>query len=166
MNLNLAILSQDKNKIDKAFQEIYEKYHKLIYFISFTNLIDKNDADDVVQETFLAFYDIIQKTNIYNIKAYLVKTAKNKIIKYNKRVQTNQYEDNMTDDRNDYNDLLFDLKQILNNEELTIVLSKELYNMKFKDIAKKINIPTNTAITKYHRALKKVKKYMKGGSNK
>ena len=45
-------------EIRKKFEELYDKYNKIVYGIAFSILKNKEDSEDVVQIVFLKLYDI------------------------------------------------------------------------------------------------------------
>lgn len=63
---------------------------------------------------------------------------------------------------NSYYLLLKEMEECLTKEEIEIILKYAIEGMKFKFIAEEMQKPTSSIITKYHRAIKKFKKY-KGG---
>lgn len=74
----------------KEFEQIYnDTYDNVLkYVICKSNNL--NDVDDIIQETYLEFYKILQsEKEILDKKSYIITIAKNKIIKNYKMNGTN-----------------------------------------------------------------------------
>lgn len=167
--LKNAVNSRDEKKINNAFNEFYDHYFKLIYYIISQYIDNDYDVEDLTQDVFIKFFNNLLKINMDgNIKYYLTTMAKNMALNYlksqNKKII---YKDNMIlsiiDDNSYHNKLIYetiidDLKEYLDDLEMQIVLLHVIEGAKFKDISHKMNKPTNTVITIYHRAIKKFKK--------
>ena len=52
----------------------------------------------------------------------------------------------------------------LSEEERTIVVLHAMTGLKHREIAKHLNLPLATVLSKYHRAIKKLKQIIKGES--
>lgn len=63
---------------------------------------------------------------------------------------------------NSYYLLLKEMEECLSKEEIEIILKHSVEGMKFKFIAAELKKPTNSIITTYHRAIKKIKKHKDG----
>lgn len=162
--LKHALRSNDTTKIHKVFNDIYEMYHKLIYFIIAKYVNDSEDIKDLVQETFISFYNNLNY-EIKNIKYYLIVSAKNKAInfnlKYNKIILDEDFVYNAVDIKEsslDYQKIIEEMKKILTDLEIEIILQHTIYNLKFIQIANKYDLNVNTVISMYRRAIKKFKK--------
>ena len=164
-----AINSKDINRINEAFNEFYNHYFKLIYYIISQYIDNTYDIEDLTQDVFVKFFNNITNINLdNNIKYYLTTMAKNtalNFIKYqNKNIIVKDdlilsiIDNNSTTDKYIYKNLLEDLSKYLDELEVKIIIYHNLEGMKFKDISKILNKSTNTVITIYHRAIKKFKK--------
>lgn len=81
--LRRALKSNDEDKIEHVFETIYRKYSGLLLFVSLSIVKRREIAEDIVNDTFLKFYNNIRKINFNkNIKYWLVKTAKNASLDY------------------------------------------------------------------------------------
>ncbi|MDE7213019.1 MAG: hypothetical protein K2N42_00390, partial [Anaeroplasmataceae bacterium] len=61
-----------------------------------------------------------------------------------------------------YNLLLKEMEECISKEEIEIILKHIVEGMRFKSIAEELKKPTNSIITSYHRAIKKIKNYKDG----
>ena len=162
-----AIKSRKEDKILEAFDYIYTKYYKLIYFIISQYITNEFDIEDITQNVFVNFFNNLNKIDLTkNIKYYLVTSAKNQTINFLKKNKKIEYDEeiilNMKDEGSSnllYNELIADLNKFLSREEINIILLHTLECYTFKEIAKKLNKKTNTIITIYNRAIKKYQNY-------
>lgn len=163
-----AISSQDTKAIHIAFESIYNEYYKLICFVVMKHVDNTFDIEDIVQDTFVSFFN--HMNSVKNIKYYLLKIAKNKSFEYlkkNKPLEFVSVEDIdyfQQVDKYDfykseaYDEILATMKKILNDKELNIIIEHCVYDMKFRDIAKKYDLSLNTVLSIYHRGIKKMRK--------
>lgn len=80
--IEAAIRNNNWEELDEAFKIIYNKYNKLVKYISYKIVNDKEVSKDIMQETFINFFNNITKTKIRNIKYWLTTTARNSSINY------------------------------------------------------------------------------------
>ena len=67
----------------EAFNALYEKYSRLIFHIVFSMLESRDDANDVVQDTFMVIIEKIDTFNPKNnFKSWIIRIAKNKAIDF------------------------------------------------------------------------------------
>lgn len=57
---DVELLRLVQNEDDTAFEELYKRYHKLVYFVAYKACKCDADAQDIVQETFLQIKNSIQ----------------------------------------------------------------------------------------------------------
>ena len=101
-----------------------------------------------------------------SVKYYLTVSARNAAVNhlsredYRKTVPLEQAERRTTG--NIHNDLLYDLKRCLSEEEVKIIVLHAIEGYTFKEIADKLGKNQNTVLSIYSRALKKYKKEAKG----
>lgn len=164
--LRLALYFADEKKIHEVFNEIYTTYGKLIYFTISKYLNNHEDIEDLTQEVFLKFFNNLNKNDIRNIKYYLVTAAKNTALNFlrNQKLEIELDEKDMIEELCDnkesdsYEDIINDVKEILNDEESYIVLQHVVSDRSFKDIADEYGKNINTIMAKYYRAIKKIQK--------
>lgn len=164
--LKLALKFADEQKIHEVFNQIYVKYGKLVYFMISKYVDNPQDIEDLTQEVFLKFFNGLHKTEINNIKYYLVTSAKNIAINFlrSKQVTCELDErilfDNLCEkeDGNDCIDIIKDLRSFLKDEEVYIVLQHVINCRSFKDISNECGKHINTIMAKYYRAITKIRK--------
>lgn len=167
-----------------GFSEIYDIYFpKLLRFIK-TYLISEDESENIVQEIFIYLWehrDIIE--TLQNLNAYLFTLAKNRCIDYfrkemvrevckgslseieNRELQLKLYSLEAFD-----NDRLSDadIEEILNNAInrlpercREIFIMSRLQNLRYKEIAEKLNVSPNTVENQIVIALRKLKEDLK-----
>ena len=168
-----AIQSERQEEPEVTFQYLYTKYKSLVCFIVAQYVRNESDIEDITQETFINFFNHVE--NIHSsIKSYLTVSAKNiafNFVKKNARLNyvdtdelSNLYNDSPNGDyfANDrFDELVNDMKRVLSEEDVKIILLHLIDDVKFEEIALQLNQNEKTVKTKYYRALKKYKK-MKG----
>ena len=155
-----------KQNKEKSFNELYEKYNKLIYCIAFSILKNKENSEDIVQIVFTKIYKLEkEKLPTSNEASWLYSLTKNEALNYIRKQKNDislddidyiAYEDREFEkiiDKDTYNRMM----EKLNKEEREIVSLKILADMKFKDIAKLLNMPIGTVQWKYYTALHSLK---------
>ena len=139
-----------KENREKSFNELYEKYGKLIYAISFSILKNKENSEDIVQIVFTKIYRLDnKKLPETNEASWLYTLTKNESLNYLKKqnnivaleeLMDNPYvetELNKIIDEDSYKRLM----NKLDEKEREIVNLKVIAGMKFKDISNLLNMP-------------------------
>ena len=165
LNLNNSSLEnmitniQDKD----IFYKLYLYLKGPIYAYSLTILKNREDALDNVQDVFITIYNQASSYES-NKKAlnWIFTITKNKAIsKLRKRKETFDIDDyNISKDNfsNKEDLILFKfLMETLKDDEKLIILMHLLWGFKHHEIAKILNIKVSTVLSKYHRAIKKLK---------
>ncbi|HBF68024.1 MAG TPA: hypothetical protein DDW20_01720 [Firmicutes bacterium] len=151
--------------INLVFEEIFNEYKNLIYFICYQILQNEEDSNDATIETFLSFMNNIYNIDFKSIKFYLVKSATRiswRIIE--KKNNNHCFDENIIRNDNkaikqiiDGFDYLKCLEKLTKEEKGLIVMHIE-YGLTLKEIAKMLNIKEKTISARYRRILKKLKK--------
>lgn len=170
--LDKALRSGNKKQLNKCFEHLYNQYKNLIAFNIAKYIPEKEIIQDLVNETYLIFFNNADKVT-RNIKNYLIITSKNLTINYlNKNKSTimlneealYDVEKNITLNDN-IKTLLLDMRQVLSQEEIEIIIYYLYENNSFIDIAAIKKTSSNTIKSKYFRALKKYREYIEKGGN-
>ncbi len=75
----------EKDQSEQRLQQALEQYEKLIFSLCYRMTNHYFDAQDLTQETFLAYYQSLDTFDGTHEKAYLAKIATNKCLDYLKR---------------------------------------------------------------------------------
>ena len=172
MNMESKLISVlktgDRNKIEKTFEEIYEKYYKLLYFCVGSYITQREDIEDIVMDTFLSFFNNLDSIDLNgNIKNYLVRSAKNKAINLQKKkreVLIENIEEYSLDFDNDSNgnDLMDIIRDSLNYDERDLFLGHVIEDISLRKLSKMRDENINTTKSKYHRIRKKLYEILEG----
>ena len=170
--LFIAIHYNLNNEPEETFSYIYEKYKPLLMFIASRYLKSETDIEDIVHNTFIEFFNNLD--NIHTtIKSYLSVCCKTNALDYlrSKGKVTFVEPEKLSylidetftynNSNDNYKELIENMKLYLTKEDITIILLHLIDDLKFDDIALKLNRKVKTIKTKYYRALKKYQK-MKG----
>lgn len=170
---NLEILISRISGGDKdAFRLFYEQTKTSVYAFARSFLNNALDAEDVMQTVYLNIY---RSAHLYSPSgkpmAWIITIAKNlclnKIAEKEKEIpglSGNNHNIGFSDYVNFDNRMLAEycLKR-LNDDERKIVVLHAVSGFKHHEIAKLLEIPLGTVLSKYQRAMKKMKKYLQGG---
>ena len=142
------------------FDNIYEEYFDRVYYKVLSVVKNNDDAEDICQETFISVYKNLSKfREESNIYTWIYRIAINKTYDFfKKRKLEFEINDDVLSLPEDVN---FDTKVILeeklkliSEKEKEIVVLKDIYGYKLKEIAemKKMNLSTVKSV--YYKALK------------
>lgn len=145
------------------FEEIVDKYYKDVYRFVFMMVKNRDDADDITQETFLKVRRYLWKfkgnssvlTWIYRIATNEVKKSFKKNNRSLKLAKITNTEEN-----GPYDDLK-DAMEKLDRESYEILFLKYFKNMSEKEIAFIVNVPEGTVKSRLFNAKKKLKEIIK-----
>ena len=167
MGRDSRLIKLCKRGSEKAFDEIYYSYYRLVFYQAYQVLNNKEDAEDVMQNTFLKFMNGINEVDENsNLKQYLSTIAKNLAIDGYRRKKRQENVDDVdsitsSNDRYSESDILISLRGTLERDEARIFVLKVVYDYTFKEIAQELEVTLNVMEAKYYKALKKVKAHYK-----
>ena len=142
------------------FDNIYEEYFDRVYYKVLSVVKNDDDAEDICQETFISVYKNLSKfREESNIYTWIYRIAINKTYDFLKK---RKLEFEINDDVLSLpEDINFDTKVILeeklkliSEKEKEIVVLKDIYGYKLKEIAEMKNMNLSTVKSVYYKALK------------
>lgn len=142
------------------FDNIYEEYFDRVYYKVLSVVKNDDDAEDICQETFISVYKNLSKfREESNIYTWIYRIAINKTYDFFKK---RKLEFEINDDVLSLpEDINFDTKVILeeklkliSEKEREIVILKDIYGYKLKEIAEMKNMNLSTVKSVYYKALK------------
>lgn len=170
LNIDEAIFTRIANDDMAAFEELYRLTERTVYAFVLSTLKNHDDTLDVVQDTYLK---IRAAAHLYQPMgkpmAWVFTIARNLSIS---KIRSKQKNDNleMTDLENDLNFsyvsdqedrlVIQTALKILNSEETEIILLHAISGFTHREIAQNLDMKLSTVLSKYHRGLKKLKKYL------
>lgn len=83
---DIELIRDFKNGNARAFEKLFEIYHKRLYGFIFGLTKSKPDSEEIVQEAFVKVWENRNHYNeVYPFEAYLFKIAKNAFINHNRK---------------------------------------------------------------------------------
>ncbi len=170
LNIDEALFTRIAANDMVAFEEFYRLTERTVYAFVLSTLKNHDDALDVVQDTYLK---IRAAAHLYQPMgkpmAWVFTIARNlSISKLRLKQKNDQIE--MADLENDLNFsyvsdpedqlVLQSALKILSLEETEIILLHAISGFTHREIAKNLDLNLSTVLSKYHRGLKKLKKYL------
>lgn len=166
----LGLMSQG-NQL--AFTELYNRYWKKMLLVAWNHTQDKTNAEDLVHEVFISFWDKRNERLIENVAAFLTTCVKYSIFKYYQKekkrtaLALEHYEFNEVSDDDKKLDALFlndyingIVEQLPDKCRLTFQYSR-VDGLSNAEIAEKMNISEKGVQANLTRALKVVKDNIK-----
>ena len=159
------------SQLKTDFSKTYDEHSDAIFRYAYFKLSDTEKAKDVVQDTFVKFWEYISaESDLQNVKALLYKIASNTIIDvYRKRKVFSldtlaedgfdpTYEPEKDDfERHDAEQLLKAIND-LGEDDRNIMFMRYIEGLSFDDIAEVIGDRPNTVAVRVHRLLKQLRK--------
>ncbi|WP_315084237.1 RNA polymerase sigma-70 factor [Bacteroides heparinolyticus] len=159
-----------------AFTEIYHRYHKLLYVMSYRYLMDTEMAKDAVQHVFTRFWEYRTELRVgVSLKNYLVTMTRNHILNVirneNNAVAKNyemaqdapEYEDILVEslEKKELMSLFYKALEMLPPQKRDICLMKVQEELSNQEIADRLQLSINTIKTHYSEALKLLRIYLR-----
>lgn len=155
----------------EALKELYETTHRILYTYVLSMAKDHQDTLDIVQDTYLK---IRSAAHLYEPMgkplAWMFTIAKNLTrnqIRRNQRFSNREDQDLENDPKFSYvtdpedRMVLESTMRILTEEERQIVILHSVAGFKHREMAESLGLPLATVLSKYHRALKKLREELK-----
>lgn len=148
-----------------AFDEIYNRTRKSVYYVALSILRDKALAEDVMQTAYMRVLKNIRSYKLgTNASAWIIKIAKNEAINVKKVRMREQSVDEYENDalfgvsEPDTCGELIDLaKRLLPDEEFSVLMLVTACGYKRKEIGEMLGMPIPTVTWKYQNALSKLR---------
>lgn len=170
----MAAVQLDENLIIRmaghdgdAFRELYQQTSGVVYGFAMSILRNKHDAEDVMHDAFIKIYQgAVTYRPSGNPMAWILTIVRNiclNKIRAGKVCEDLSEYDDLAGDRIDSEAVLDRMvleaaMNILEAEERQIVVLHAMTGFKHKEIAEILDLPTGTVLSKYNRALKKMRK--------
>ena len=157
----------------KAIEILYKSTSSSIYSFALSILKNANNAEDILQEVYIKIYQNADKYKSKgNPMAWIIEITKNlcymEIRKRKDTCDINEIIDILPDNkRMNIEDrvFLYNIFNLLSNEERQIITLHIISGFKHREISKILDIPLSTTLSKYNRALKKIRNKMEEGVN-
>ncbi len=164
-----------KEKTRQAFLAAYDEHADALYRHIYFRLLDKGQAEELVQETFLKTWQYLEAGNpIDNLRPFLYRVATNLIIDYVRKkkeasldavLEANPLaEPAGTDERDVERQALLravkDAFSILSQDDRDLVTMRYVDDMDPREIAQILDITPNHVSVKLNRAVAKLKQHL------
>ena len=142
------------------FDNIYEEYFDRVYYKVLSVVKNDDDAEDICQETFISVYKNLSKfREESNIYTWIYRIAINKTYDFFKKrkleFEINDEVLSLPEDINfDTKVILEEKLKLISDKEREIVILKDIYGYKLKEIAEIKNMNLSTVKSVYYKALK------------
>ncbi len=159
-----------------AFTEVYNRYHRLLYSVSYRYLMDREKSEEAVQYVFVRLWEFRSDLNIgISLKNYLFTMTKNYVLnvirnensviekQYELAQRTSEYEDDFIEklENRERMDIFYKALDKLPEQKREICLMKVREELSNKEIAERMNLSVNTIKTHYSEALKLLRMHLK-----
>ena len=161
----LMLLKSNKREADKAFSELYYRYSPRIHAYCVTMINDRDQAEDIFQETFIRFYNQVNPDyDATNVPGYLMTIARHLCLNYKRdKHRTVPIEDmeNVFIDLNEYEknemfDLIMRAVDLLDDKFKDAFVLREISGFLYTEIADITNTSVTNAKTRVARAREKL----------
>ena len=156
----------------EAFSVLYDRTQAAVYALALSILKDPHDAQDVTQDTFVRVWENAFQYRAQGTPMAWILTITRNLSRMKLRQSTRQVlldeeqwsfipaevSDITPEDRH----ILRSALTILSEEERQIVLLHAVSGLKYRELASLLELPLATVLSKYHRALKKLRTHLKG----
>lgn len=174
---------------EQAFARLYDEYVKSIYRFVYSKISSKEQAEDVTSETFLRFWNAIQRgEEIRHVRGMLYRIARHLIIDVYRRRQTAsivgpvtfQEDETSTDTEALLSDagkasrameaqadvaLLMEQVGQLKEDYQDVLMLRLVEDLSFQDIAEALGKQAGAVRVLYHRALKSLQRLQDGSGS-
>lgn len=154
-----------------ALEKLYDLTSASVYGFALSILQNRQDAEDVMQDTYIKIYSGAGSYSAMGKPlAWILRIVRNQaLMKIRKgKKETFQFEEFMAEQGEDFSTqslnklLLGAAMATLTDEERQIIILHSVSGLKHGEIAELVGIPLSTSLSKYHRALKKLRKIVEG----
>ena len=151
-------------KMDPAFENTYRSYYPKLFRIAAKILQDPEDAKDVVQEVFTAYYFAMNNEKVIcDTKNWLLRCTVNKGIDYKRKMTRTVIMENPLPETNEsfheeFSDILNAIEYLSQKEQELVVLYSEGYS--YKEIAEITERNYHSIGKTLSRILDKIKKHV------
>lgn len=158
-------LNGEKLQAEPAFAELYSRYSQKIYAYCLRVTGNKEDANDIFQETFFNFFNT-SKTNqeVTNVAGLMITIARNLCLNFNrsKKVNINLEDYNLQVNDTGYEqkellDLISNALEVLEFEHKEAFILRQYHGFSYKEIAEITNAPESTIRNRFWRAKERIK---------
>lgn len=164
------MLCDDKHTAEAAFSELFSRYSPRIYAYCRRFIGNREEAQDIFQETFIRFHQSASKDRVMtNVPAFILRIARNLCVNFKKREkQAVSFEDYMVPDyasdnnseKTELLDLIKDALEVLPDEYKEPFILREYHGLSYNEIAEITGQQLSNVKVRIHRAKQKIKEIL------
>jgi len=169
------LVAKIKNGDKEAFMRLVGLYQQKVFVLTYSMVHEREDALDLVQETFLRLYE---KINTYrsgeNFNAWLMKMARNICLDFIRRQKVRKKEslDQLSPERLDLADdnqdpAHFNTGELISRavvrlpaKQQAVFILHHYQELKYEEIAKELKISIGTVKSLHYKAVRKLRKVL------
>jgi len=170
------LVARAKAGSEPAFRDLVMRYQKKIFYLAYRMTKDKDAADDLAQETFIRTYQALGRfKENYPFYTYIYRICMNLSINYHRRQKLTLYESRMENWEEILEQQGIFVESITDTEEKVlrklegeidqlspeykaVVVLKFYENLSCEEIAKSLEIPLGTVLSRLSRARQRLAK--------
>lgn len=160
-------IAQLKGGDGRAFDYVYEKTNRPVYFAILYIVRDKMYAEDIMQDTYIkAMSSLGQYAEGTNFTAWICTIAKslalNHLKKYRREISTDFDAESFRYGQTEtHTPFIFDVAaKVLDEDEYKILMLCQVAGYKRREVAEMMKIPIGTVTWKNNQSLRKLKEYL------
>ena len=156
----------------EALAELYQRTRSAVYGLALSYLKNAHDAQDLTQDVYVQVWDCVEQYRLTGSPmGWLLAVCRNlclmRLRREERHAALSEEEWDAIPAREcgldaDERALLQDALASLADEERRVVLLHAVTGLKHREIAALLELPLPTVLSKYHRALKKMRSFLKG----
>lgn len=161
-------LSESKETAEAAFAELYARYGGRVFAYCLRFLGQRDEAQDVYQETFIRFYESAQqKREMTNVPGYLLKIARNLCLncRRNKK-QTVEFDDYQSlvhpssTEKTEFLQLITTALDMLPDDYREVFVLREYEGLSYAEIAEIVGASLSNVKVRIFRAKQKIREIL------
>lgn len=161
----ISMMLESKHNEDIAFNELYDRYDSTLRAYVMTIVREAAATEDIVQETFITFYNTIKKGNEFpNVPGFLITVARNMCLNRKRQTKSNVPLENFEIvafsgsgfENKELLELIIMSTEFLKDKYRRAFILKEFEGYKYHEIADMENIALPTAKIRVMRARKMI----------
>lgn len=167
------LLEQIAKGDSTAMGDLYDLIHRDVFAYALSKTANRHNAEDVMQDTFLQVYRYAPQYRPQGKPmAWIITIERNLVLRQQRRQSRVEYLDETLENTWDGEDcaeqietrqLIEGLLARLSEEEREVVALHVVSGMKHREIASLMGKPLSTVLSKYNRAMKKLKTMIQKG---
>lgn len=156
--LKTYVQNKDKVHLRALFNDIYLEYRGLIAFNIYQLINNKNDVEELVDDTFLLFYNYVLHHEVLSIKAFLLTTSRNVVNNYLKKEKEISKEEVEVSSNDEFSFFLEELESYLGSEDYSLLYDYYVLEISSKELAEKYHLSRSAIRMRIKRMKNKIKR--------